>query len=63
MPSSLFYRERRRLLASFLAAPFIYHTDEFRRRYEAVARRNLTSLLASPRYRQGRFTAWLRSIA
>jgi predicted metal-dependent HD superfamily phosphohydrolase len=45
------------LLAGLLSAPAIYRTPEFRARHEERARRNLSSLLQTPRYRAYR---WLR---
>ncbi|HEY2737914.1 MAG TPA: N-methyl-D-aspartate receptor NMDAR2C subunit [Thermoanaerobaculia bacterium] len=45
VPNFLFRRKRRQFLASLLARPRIYHTDFFRARLEAAARRNLQTSL------------------
>jgi predicted metal-dependent HD superfamily phosphohydrolase len=46
-------------LAGLLARPHLFHTEAFRARYEQRARAQLTSLLASPRYRGYRWLRWL----
>jgi predicted metal-dependent HD superfamily phosphohydrolase len=43
VPEPMFRRKRRQLLGAFLARPQIYHTDFFRARLEAAARRNLST--------------------
>jgi len=50
---------RGRFLASLLALPSIYRTEHFRRQYEDAARRNISALLSSPRYRAYRWLRWL----
>jgi len=47
VPSFLFRRKRGQFLAALLARPRIYHTDFFRARLEAAARRNLQTSLES----------------
>jgi predicted metal-dependent HD superfamily phosphohydrolase len=45
VPGFMFRRKRGQFLASLLARPRIYHTDFFRARLEAAARRNLQTAL------------------
>jgi len=47
VPGLLFRRKRRQFVAALLARPRIYHTDFFRARLEAAARRNLQTSLES----------------
>ena len=60
-PSSRFaFRiARGRFLASLLAAPTLYRTEQFRARYEQPARAQLGALLRSPRYRAYCWFRWL----
>lgn len=59
VPAFRFQLGRGRFLSSVLARPFIYRTAFFRARCETRARAQLSSLLASPRYRVFRMTRWL----
>jgi predicted metal-dependent HD superfamily phosphohydrolase len=47
VPSALYRRERRRILAAFLSRPALFSTAAFLRRYEAQARRNLGRAIAT----------------
>ena len=47
VPEAMFRRKRKQLLGSFLARPQIFHTDFFRARLEAAARRNLATAVES----------------
>jgi len=51
IPTRTFRTARGRFLASLLAAPNLYRTDDFRARYEQLARAQIAKLLDSPRYR------------
>ena len=42
VPEFLFKRKRREILEGFLRRPALYNTEQFRSRYEAAARDNLT---------------------
>jgi predicted metal-dependent HD superfamily phosphohydrolase len=42
VPGFLFKRKRREILEGFLRRPALYNTEQFRSRYEAAARANLT---------------------
>jgi predicted metal-dependent HD superfamily phosphohydrolase len=44
VPEPTYRRERSAVLSGFLQRPSIYQTDQFRRRYEALARANLERL-------------------
>jgi predicted metal-dependent HD superfamily phosphohydrolase len=46
VPTLLYRRERRRILAAFLSRPVLFRTSVFVRRYELQARRNLERALA-----------------
>lgn len=46
VPAPAFERERRKVLAGFLARPHVFNTVTFRQRYEARARDNLARSLA-----------------
>ena len=46
VPGPLFRRKRREVLESFLARQRLYATERFRDRFEAAARRNLTSAIS-----------------
>jgi predicted metal-dependent HD superfamily phosphohydrolase len=46
VPRPLYRRERRKVLASFLARATVFNTERFVQRYEAQARRNLERALA-----------------
>jgi predicted metal-dependent HD superfamily phosphohydrolase len=45
VPSFLFKRKRRYILETFLRRAHVYHTEHFRKAYEASARANLTRAL------------------
>ncbi|HEU4742998.1 MAG TPA: hypothetical protein VFS50_15495 [Meiothermus sp.] len=45
MPQELYREGRARILMSFLEHPHLYHTEPFRQRFEASARKNLTEEL------------------
>ncbi len=47
VPEPLFRVNRSRILQGFLARARIYHTDQFHRRFEASARRNLARSIAA----------------
>jgi predicted metal-dependent HD superfamily phosphohydrolase len=49
VPGFLFRKKRREILQSFLDRPAIYGTEEFRKRFEAPARRNLEQAIAALR--------------
>ncbi|MFC4311265.1 N-methyl-D-aspartate receptor NMDAR2C subunit [Steroidobacter flavus] len=49
VPGPLFRSKRAEILESFLARPTLYSTSPFRTKYEAPARRNLTSAIAALR--------------
>lgn len=51
LPRDAFRAGRAQFLAAMLERPALFRTAPFRERYEAAARANITSLLASPRYR------------
>jgi predicted metal-dependent HD superfamily phosphohydrolase len=60
VPVAAFRTGRRRFLAGLLARPQLFRTEQFRRRYEARARKQIEVLLASPRYRRAGGCSLLR---
>lgn len=47
VPEPIYRRQRSAVLAGFLRRPSLYHTDQFRRRYEIPARVNLNRIIAA----------------
>ncbi len=59
VPTFVFRCRRGKFLANLLQRSQLFLTATFRARYEHVARTQISSLLASPRYRAYRWFRWM----